>query len=645
MFRRSLVAALGLLACAQLVYAAPPTEAYGRLPGVEFMRLSPSGARYAFVAEIDGVRQFVVVDYAGKVLLSSKVGDAKVRDLDWAGEDHLLIRTSVTYDEPLDFVQAFELDQVLNVDVAAGTAAPVFDKYPNIANTVGEYFGLTRADGHDYGWFAGITYGHSAADGFVLDHSYPDLYRVDLGTGKADLQARGSEAWHDWQPADDGSVLAHSEYDNRGGEWKLFAGRGGDKMLLRQPSAVEGMELVGLGRSPGTVVIIDRTGEEDRLEEIAIADGKTSLLLSGLGVTELLHDPDSGLLIGALIREEPGATFFDPKLQARYAGARKAFPGLEMHLVSYSRGLDRLIVETEGSGDSGTYWMVDIASGKANEIGHPYPQVRDEDVGPVRGVRYAAPDGTPLEAILTLPPGHKAEKLPLVVMPHGGPIGVRDIVGFDWWAQAFAAAGYAVLQPNYRGSSGYGTTFRKAGYGEWGGKMLGDIAAGIAPLAGQGLIDPARVCIVGGSYGGYAALAGVTLQHKLYRCAVSVAGISDMSRFFNWAIEGHGYRSGETRYLRAATGADKGGDKVLGEISPLRFADQADAPILLIHGKDDTRVPIEQSELMAAALKHADKPYDYVVLKDEDHFLSRESTRQAMLKAAVDFVKKYNPPD
>jgi dienelactone hydrolase len=645
MSRRVLAAALGLLAWAGICGAAPTPEDYGRLPAVEFMCLSPSGERYAFVAVVDGLRRFMVLGYEGKVLFSAKVGDAKVRNVTWAGDDHVLIRTSTTYDDPFDFLQAFELGEVLKVDVAAGRMVPVFDRNHGIANTVGGYYGWRHIDGHDYGWFGGITYMRTTGGDYVLEHTYHDLYRVDLATGEAVLDAHGSDSWHDWLLAADGAVFAHSEYADRSGQWKLYAGKSEGKPLLSRKASLEGVEMAGAGRSEGTVLVVDSSSDEDVTEELVAADGKTENLFAGLTVEHLLRDPDSGLLIGAITQESPGAVFFDPKLQARYDGTRKAFPGLEMHLVSYSRKLDRLIVQTEGSGDPGTYWMVDIASGKADEIGHPYPSIREQDVGEVRSLRYAAGDGTSLEGILTLPPARKAEKLPLVVMPHGGPFGFRDQVGFDWWAQAYAAAGYAVLQPNYRGSGGYGVAFRKAGFGEWGGKMLGDIAAGIAPLAQQGLIDPARVCIVGASYGGYAALAGVTLQHGLYRCAVAVAGISDMSRFFDWAAEGHGYRSGETRYLRAATGADKGGDKVLHDISPLRLADQADAPVLLVHGKDDTRVPIEQSELMAAALKHAGKPYDYVVLPGEDHFLSRESTRLAMLKAAVAFVKKYNPPD
>ena len=184
---------------------------------------------------------------------------------------------------------------------------------------------------------------------------------------------------------------------------------------------------------------------------------------------------------------------------------------------------------------------------------------------------------------------------------------MRDERGFDWWAQAFASRGYAVFQPNYRGSGGVSAEFRHAGFGQWGKKMLSDIADGVAEIAKRQIVDPKRACIVGASYGGYAALASVTLQQGLYRCAVSVAGPSNLPLFGAWQSQIYGYDNDTSRYWRKLTGADTEGEPVLRAISPALMAEKADAPILLIHGKDDTRVPIAQSEEMASALKRAGK--------------------------------------
>jgi dipeptidyl aminopeptidase/acylaminoacyl peptidase len=168
----------------------------------------------------------------------------------------------------------------------------------------------------------------------------------------------------------------------------------------------------------------------------------------------------------------------------------------------------------------------------------------------------------------------------------------------------------------------------------------------VKALAATGMIDPKRVCIVGGSYGGYAALAGVTMEHGIYRCAVSVSGVADVHRMIGgvWSSLVDADKSNGARYLDRFVGAKEPTDPVYDRISPLRHAAEADAPILLIHGKEDTVVPYEQSVLMESALKGAGKSVEFVTLPGEDHWLSRDATRRQMLQATVAFVEKNNPP-
>ena len=260
-------------------------------------------------------------------------------------------------------------------------------------------------------------------------------------------------------------------------------------------------------------------------------------------------------------------------------------------------------------------------------------------------VSYRASDGLELDGVLTLPPGREAKGLPLVLLPHGGPIGIRDQPGFDWMAQAFASRGYAVFQPNYRGSGGHGAALEQAGFGEFGRKMLSDMADGVADLAIRGVIDPRRACIVGFSYGGYAAMAGITVQHGLYRCAVSGSGLSDLNGYIQWDENIHGRGGASVKFWREAMGVNMAGAPSLAAISPVTLAARADAPLLLIHGRDDSVVPLEQSERMQRAMKAAGKPVDLVITDGEDHWLSHAASRVATLKAAVSFVQKYNPAD
>ncbi len=639
----ALAAGLGLVAAGARA-APPPVEAYGRLPALELMRLSPSGDRFAFVAVVKEKRQLYVATTAGKVITGSATGQTKVRDIDWAGDDHVLVTTSGTADLRADLGYKYELASVLQIDLTTSKVWTVFQDTPSVAHTVEGYFGAAQANDRWFGYFGGITFARAIGNSYDLDHGWPDLYRVDLQTKAIGLVAHGSQQTGRWVLARDGTVLAHDLYDDASGRWRLVAGDGFGKILLERTTPHGTIALMGVGRTPDSVVVADNTGDRSTLEEVPLAGGAPTPLFRDLSVDALLFDPVDGALIGAMTDDEAGAAFLDPGLEARYQTARRAFPKLRMRLASYSRDLGRLIVQTDGAGDSGTYWFADLTNGQAHPLGKIYPEVKAEDVGQTSLVAFKAADGLAMDGVLTLPPGRDAKGLPLVVMPHGGPIGFWDRPGFDYWAQAFASRGYAVFQPNYRGSGGRGAAFRQAGYGEWGRKMLSDIADGVSALAARGVVDPRRACIVGASYGGYAALAGVTLQQGLYRCAVSVAGPANLSSFFEWERDRHGDRPGTTRYWRAATGADTQGDGFMKTISPTTFAGRADAPVLLIHGKDDTVVPIEQSRQMESALKAAGKPVEFMPVNGGDHWELHEDDRIATVKASVAFVEKYDPP-
>jgi dipeptidyl aminopeptidase/acylaminoacyl peptidase len=641
--RRALLASL----CAstmQTAAASPPIEAYGRLPATELATISPSGDKLALISVAGEARRLSVVTVAGKTVKAFDVGNSKVRSLQWAGDDHLLVHKTTTTNYQLEVGQSYELSSVVQVSMNDDKLWRVFQDLNGIEPTVRGSYGAAMQGGRWYGYFGGITLTRGRGTEYFRDHGYADLYQVDLDSGKPALVAHGGERDHDWSVSAEGDVLAHSDYEEKSGEWRLFAGVRNDSPLLKKNSPLGDVELLGAGHARGTVLVLDNSGDESLIEEINLADGKAERLLRGYHVIDPLFDRQTRLLMGASIREEPLTVLFDEKLQSRADSVRHAFPKLQVHLISYDAQFQRTIVKTDGGDDSGTYWLIDIASGKAMALGSAYPDIMRADVGSTQAVKYQAADGLALDGILTLPPAREAKKLPFVMFPHGGPIGVADEIGFDWWAQALASRGYAVFQPNYRGSGHRTVALKQAGYGEWGRKMLSDMADGMAELAKQGIIDPSRACIMGGSYGGYAALAGVTIQKGSYRCAVSVAGPANMVTFRNWETERNGDFSSMSRSLDHLTGVDPDGGRTLREISPALHADSASAPILLVHGKDDTRVPIEQSEEMASALKHAGKPYDYVILPHEDHFLSREATRTAMLKAAVSFIEKNNPP-
>ncbi|MDB5443450.1 MAG: prolyl oligopeptidase family protein, partial [Phenylobacterium sp.] len=359
---------------------------------------------------------------------------------------------------------------------------------------------------------------------------------------------------------------------------------------------------------------------------------------------EPIFDPDRHNWIGvrALVGDESRVVFFDSADQKIWDGVAAAFKGERVSLASWSKDRRKIAVMVDSAEEGPDYAIVDLDSHQATWLGGPYDTLKPEDISAVKPIRFKAVDGLELTGYLTLPRGREPKALPLVVFPHGGPA-ARDTPGFDWWSQAMASRGYAVLQVNYRGSDGFGWAFMKAGFGQWGRKMQTDLSDGVRWLSGQGVIDPRRVCIVGASYGGYAAMAGPTLDPGVYRCAASYAGVSELRRMIAWSKEQHG--RGDERYWERFMGASRPDDPTLIEASPALHVDKLKVPMLLIHGKDDTTVPIEQSIIMANAMKEAGRPVELLVLDSTDHWLTRGETRLAMLKAVTAFLEKNNPPN
>jgi len=638
-----------MAACAFSQTAFADATIYGKLPGLDSIDLSPKGTRYALVAELSGQRRLIVMDtQTDKPVFIAPVPPAKIRGLRWASEEHLFLQMSDTQNMQAMFGTTMEIWNVLWVNIREKKAGFVFKDDPGVADAVFGTFGTAQVDGKTYGYFGGIPLRRSTASraGYDWDPSMDrDLFRVDLDDGDVRSEAKSVEDGnHDWIVGPDGKVAATAIYFTKEGNWRLHPGAGKNKPLREIKTPLQDMELSGIGRTPGTILIVDQTGDIDQLLEVNAATGEQAVLLAEHDVEGLIFDPVTRLLIGAQLDANPSALFFDPALDGRWKGLQKTFPGLKLRLVSWDTGLKTAIIFSHGLRDSGTFWKVDMATSVTKVLGKAYPVIGPTRVGSTQMVQYKAQDGLEMEGVLTLPADGQAKNLPVVVMPHGGPIGPSDAIGFDWWAQAYADAGYAVFQPNYRGSGGYGAAFRDAGYGEYGKKMQSDIADGLKALVDAGTVDPKRAWIVGASYGGYSALYGVTLQQGLYRCAVSVSGVSDVRSMFQWSRDRYGSQNATTRYRRAVTGADTSGDAVMEQISPARFAAKADAPILLIHGEDDTVVPIAQSGIMQGALESADRPVEFIRMKGEDHWLSSEATRIEMLTHALAFVKKHNPP-
>jgi dipeptidyl aminopeptidase/acylaminoacyl peptidase len=498
---------------------------------------------------------------------------------------------------------------------------------------------VTRViDGKPYAFLIGAWF-ESGGDTLTL-------FRADLDGGVTSVVEPGLPHVSGWVIDAQGHPVAETTYDAPSSKWTLRLRRGGAWPTIKTLTApIEKPELRGLGRDGRSVLIGDRVDQEAVLRELPL-DGSDWSEPIFKGEAGTIHDPADGTLIGLWSEDgdEAHYTFFKDRDQVVWRAVQAAYPGQRVDLASASADHRKFVVRVDSPTDGPAFALVDLDAKSARWIGSEFAELTPADIGEKHPVAFKAADGMALTGYLTIPHGKAPKNLPLVVLAHGGPA-ARDEPGFDWWAQGLASQGYAVLQVNYRGSDGFGWKHLSAGFGEWGRKMQTDLSDGVRYLAAQGEIDPKRVCIVGGSYGGYAALAGATLDRGVYRCAVSIAGPSDLRRMVAEQKDARGFQGvGAERYWTRFMGADNLSDAHLQEISPAEQAAKDDIPILLIHGTDDTVVPYEQSRIMQDALKRAGKPVSLVTLKSEDHWLSRGATRLQMLQATVDFLTKNDPP-
>jgi dienelactone hydrolase len=632
----------GTLLCAWALASAQatvPLEAYGRLPNLEDVALSPDGTKLAYVSTTSDTRAVRVMSLQDRRLLSSSsLGEFKLRQLSWADDDHLLMVTSEP-SRPWDFsgeTREWYLLSVFQLSSRRLRQYPTPISGLRILNVVSGHI-MVRRIGADTVLFIPGFYASGR-------RKLPALLKVNLRTGAESVVRMGSESTTRWLVDDAGDVVAESSYFEQGQRWELKIRRDGRLVEAQSlPAAIDVPRMLGFGPDPDTLLIQNMEDGDPVWRLLSLRDGQLGPPMEErASMSQPIEDPRTHYMIGGLqILDEIRYVFFDQDLRNRWASIVHAFEGERVRLMSTSADLMKFVVRVEGARHGYQYQLVDMSTAGARSLGRVY-----EDVGQlfeVRRISYNAADGMKIPAYLTLP-AEKTSRLPLIVFPHGGPA-VRDTPDFNWWAQAMASRGYAVLQPNFRGSA-LDWKFLSAGFGEWGRKMQTDLSDGVRYLDSQGIIDPKRVCIIGASYGGYAALAGVTLDPGVYRCAVSVAGISDPKAFLQWVRRRDvGADHLSERYWDRFLAGDNPGTADLGAISPVKHAERVTVPVMLIHGKEDTVVPYAQSEVMYDALRKAHRKVELVTLRREDHWLSRSATRLQMLQSAMAFIEANNPSD
>ncbi len=311
---------------------------------------------------------------------------------------------------------------------------------------------------------------------------------------------------------------------------------------------------------------------------------------------------------------------------------QKQFSGRFHHVVDSTEDEKTFIVQSSSDVDAGTYYVYDTTRDLLQKLGTAYPELDPDTLGRMRDILYKASDGTEIPGYLTIPSGVRAEKLPLVVLPHDGP-NERDTWKFSFLRTFLANRGYAVLQMNFRGSAGYGQAWRLAAHQDWGGIAYSDIVDATRWAISEGIADPKRICIAGWGFGGYAALLGAVRDDELYRCAISIAGISDLNLHREQASV-----HVDAAYRRAQIGSDA--DK-LRKDSPIEYVEDMSTPVLLVHGDKDWEVQVDQTTDMDKALRRHRKPHKTVIIEGAIHHLLRKSDREVLLEEVEAFLLKH----
>lgn len=643
--RLSLVLCLALLPAlsAHTQAPQPPLEAYGALPFVSDVDLSPDGQSFAAIVNMDGRSLLLVQEIeSGERRLAMDISEDKQRGVSFFGNDYLILRSSLTT-RANNARDDYEYSGAVSIHIETQESEQLLYRTRDLHPRQG---GLGRMVGRNTA--ENLVY----MPAYVGDSNAPRLNlfsnEIDRSTGRT--VELGSTHTIDWFVGADGEAIAREDFNGRAETYQVYSYLDGRDLIYERTESpilpislmaltedLDGLYFVGTGLQEGAYDELYRLGFDGSVT-------KTDFGRADADIASVYTD-DSRRLQGVRYTGfTPSYRFVDETLQANVDALMAAFPGPMESILTWSDDMNRILFRGFDGQAVDHYYVYDAASDEFMSIAGARNDIAPEAVAISAAIEYPARDGLTIPAIATFPLTTAQPPYPTIIMPHGGPASY-DRIDFDWMAQFFANRGYLVFQPNFRGSAGFGLDFQAAGDGEWGRAMQHDITDGLDYLIGEGVTDPERVCIVGASYGGYAALAGGAFTPDRYACVVSIGGISDVEELIDDERRDQGRRFGSLAYLeRIVSKGDTSRDR-LREVSPVDHAEAFQAPVLLIHGKDDTVVRIEQSERMDRALRRADKEVEFIKLDGEDHWLSTGETRIATLRAMDEFVRRHAPPD
>ena len=620
--------------------ATPPIEAYGKLPTVMDAEMSPDGSRVALLVGAGGSPAIIIFEDNAGITAKYDVSALNADYVSFGDKDHLLIGASMAA-RGWRIRRQYENSGAVSLSLKDGSSHQMLMREKRLYPT---QTGLGKVVGI-------LASGEALMPAFIGDprsRQEPDydLMRVDIASGRVRDFAVGTEDTIDWFVDNDGKLLIRENYDNDNDHYLLERreGRGWEPLLEETADEIP-IGVVAVAPDDSGIYFISTQDEEDGYTALSKMNLDGSIEHSqyyreGADIDHVITDKNRHLVGVRYSGMLPSYELLKPELTQSLEAVKAQFPNAMVELDSWAEDYSKVLYRVF-DGFRVDYWVThEPATNAYKLLSYARDDIPPEAIGPVATIEYPSRDGLTIPAVVTLPPGKQLTtdlNLPLIVLPHGGPKSY-DSFDFDWMSQYFANRGYIVLQPNFRGSTGFGYNFTEAGSGEWGGKMQDDITDGVNALTEGGFADPDRVCIVGASYGGYAALAGGAFTPELYDCVAAIAPVTDLNAMMidtqresgrdHWAV---------SYWARLMADGDSRREK-LDAISPAKHPEAFAAPVLLIHGEDDTVVGISQSLKMERALNSAGKPVQMIKLKGGDHWLRDSDTRLQTLQALDTFV-------
>lgn len=616
-----------------------PVEAFASTPDVSHVTLSPSGNKVASVIRLDkpklkgAIIEIWDIEKAKKSYpIQTDNKKFVILDLNWSGDNILLIKAkfpAVRYGVPTTETRLFKY-VISEGKTASVIPRKIMSRLKSVPQFQSKVIDMLTGDENS------ILLELSGSGTYS---NYESVLKLSLNGGLSKYVQKAKEHISGWLTDRQHKVRIGIYRDET--EYRIYeqAEENSKMRILWQFEAFEEEQIwpLGFGQNPNILYVSAYHNDRTAIFKVNLQDPKLSreIVYSNENYDvkgSLIYSNLKKKVIGINVGDESEYTFWDPEYVAIQNGLEAALPKSNNYITQFSNDERRYLVYSTSATESGTYYLGDREEKSLYPIARRYKSLPTEVLAETKTLNYKARDGLEIEGFLTIPLDVEAKKLPVVIFPHGGPISY-DSNSFDYWTQFFANRGYGVFRINFRGSSGYGHSFMKAGLQNWGLEMQNDVEDGTRWLINEGIADPNRICIVGASYGGYAALMGVAKTPKLYQCAVSVAGVTDVEYLVK-----SGWRYSNHDILKKQVGDDYDS---LYERSPMSQAEKINVPVLLVHGTKDRVVRFRHSEDMFDELKDHDKNVEFIKLDEGDHYLSNNEHRLTTFKALDRFLGQH----